>query len=109
MRSRPPSDREEGLVSYYHDSLAGKPTASGEPYDPRAATCAHKRHAFGTYLEVTLVGSDRSVICRVNDRGPYPRGRIVDLSRSLAAQLGIVQRGVAPVIVRKVGYEPPAR
>jgi rare lipoprotein A len=93
---------EEGLASWYHDSLAGRATASGEPYDPRAATCAHKTEPFGTRLEVTVVDTGAKVVCRVNDRGPFVEGRIIDVSRSLARELGIEERGIAPVRVRRL-------
>ena len=95
-------DKETGLASYYHDSLAGRRTASGERYDPGAATCAHRTHPFGTRLRVRNVESGREVTCRVNDRGPFVSGRVVDLSRSLATRLGITRTGVARVEVSVV-------
>jgi rare lipoprotein A len=91
-----------GLASYYSDALAGRPTASGEPYDPTAASCAHRRHRFGTRLRVTVLATGKSVECVVNDRGPFVKGRIVDLSRSLAEELGIMKQGVARVRVERV-------
>lgn len=104
---------EVGGVSYYHPSLAGNPTASGEKYDPAVATCAHKTHAFGTVLKVTLLnpkkkkGGARSVTCRVNDRGPFVKGRVVDVSQALAQQLGILKSGVAEVRVEVVKTPAP--
>ncbi len=88
-----------GRASYYHDGLAGRPTATGEPYDPQAFTCAHRTLPFGTVLRVVLADdASRSVTVRVNDRGPFGDARrIVDLSRAAADQLGIVRRGVADV------------
>jgi len=91
-----------GLASHYSDALAGRPTASGEPYDPSEATCAHRELPFGTRLLVTDVRTERTVECRVNDRGPFVRGRIVDLSRSAAEQLGIIEQGLARVRIRVV-------
>lgn len=91
-----------GLASFYADSLAGNLTASGEPYDPSARTCAHRSHAFGTRLKVTALRSGRSIVCRVNDRGPFVRGRIIDLSRRSAKELGMVQAGVVKVRVQKL-------
>lgn len=88
---------EEGLASYYSASLAGRRTASGERYDPAASTCAHRTHRFGTRLRVTRVDNGVSVTCRVNDRGPFKDGRVVDVSGSLARRLGLLQSGVAPV------------
>lgn len=105
---RPDGHSEEGLASFYSDALAGRLTANGERYDPRAATCAHRKHAFGASLEITVIDSGKSAICRVNDRGPYVSGRVVDVSRSLAAQLGIIQRGVARVRVQRVRQGPVA-
>ncbi|MEW5847849.1 MAG: septal ring lytic transglycosylase RlpA family protein [Myxococcota bacterium] len=108
-RSAPPQGSERGMASYYHDSLAGRPTASGEPYNPEAATCAHKTHPLGTRLRVTRVDSGASVVCRVNDRGPFVRGRVVDLSRRMARELGILHKGVVPVRVGVVSPPPPRR
>lgn len=93
---------EEGIASYYASSLEGRSTASGEPYRGAAATCAHKTHRFGTKLLVTSLTHGRSVVCRVNDRGPFVRGRIVDLSRSLAQEMGLLDAGLMKVRVEVV-------
>jgi rare lipoprotein A len=101
----------EGQVSYYHDSLAGRSTASGEPYDPRAFTAANRELPFGTVIRVTRLDTGASVIVRVNDRGPFGRRqRILDLSRAAAEELGMIHRGVAQVRaeILELG-EPPAR
>ena len=96
--------REEvGLASYYADVLEGRRTANGERYRARSATCAHRTHPFGTRLEVQVVETGEKAICRVNDRGPFVKGRVVDLSRSLADDLDFIDRGVARVRVRPVG------
>ncbi len=97
----PALDVLRGRASYYHDGLAGRPTATGEPYDPQAFTCAHRTLPFGTVLRVVLADdATRAVTVRVNDRGPFGDARrIVDLSRVAAEQLGIVRRGVADVRV----------
>ncbi|MEZ0313938.1 MAG: septal ring lytic transglycosylase RlpA family protein [Myxococcota bacterium] len=85
---------ERGLISFYHDGLAGNLMANGKPYDPDRAVCAHKSLPFGTKLEVKLDdGGEAS--CTVSDRGPFVRGRILDVSKSIAKELGLVQRGVA--------------
>lgn len=97
-----PGGGERGLASFYADALHGRPTASGEPYDKNAATCAHRTHRFGTRLSVTLRDSGKKVVCRVNDRGPFVKGRVVDVSRRLARELGIVERGLAEVVVTRV-------
>jgi rare lipoprotein A len=83
-----------GVASYYAE---GAQTASGEKFDPHALTAAHPNLPFGTRLRVTDVASGRSVIVRVNDRGPFVPGRVVDVSYSAAATLGIVGRGTARV------------
>lgn len=94
-----PVPAEEGIASYYADSLAGRRTASGERYRPDEATCAHRTHPFGTRLSITVVGSGRTAECRVNDRGPWVEGRIVDVSKKVARQLGMIGRGVLRVRV----------
>ena len=94
---------EVGLASYYADVLEGRRTANGERYRARAATCAHRTHPFGTRLEVQVIDTGEKAICRVNDRGPFVKGRVVDVSRSLAGDLDLLDRGVAPVRVRPVG------
>ena len=93
---------EEGIASYYSRALEGRSTASGEPYRGAAATCAHRTHSFGTRLRVTSLRTGTSVLCRVNDRGPFVKGRIVDLSLHLARELGIVEQGIARVRVEPV-------
>ncbi len=90
----------EGMASFYADSLAGNKTANGETYDPGAETCAHRKLAFGTVLQVERVDNGKTATCRVNDRGPYHDKRIIDLSRSVAESLGI--EGVAKVRLRKL-------
>jgi rare lipoprotein A len=87
-------DASYGLASFYeHDSQ----TASGEKFDPHALTAAHPTLPFGTRVRVTDVATGRSVMVRVNDRGPFVRGRIVDVSYGAAKSLGMIERGVAMV------------
>ncbi len=88
---------EEGTAAYYSDVLHGKKTASGEPYDKNAFTAAHKTLAFGTRVEVTNLENDESVTVIINDRGPFTKGRIIDLSRAAAEQIDMVEQGLAPV------------
>jgi rare lipoprotein A len=83
-----------GMASFYAD---GQKTANGERFDPNALTAAHPTLPFGTRLRVTNLATGRSVTVRVNDRGPFVPGRIVDVSYSAAASLGMVGRGVAKV------------
>ncbi len=97
-------DNEEwGLASYYSDDFQGRLTAYGVEYDKDKMTAAHKRHPFGTKLKVTRLDNNKSVTVTVIDRGPYIKGRVVDLSMAAARQLGIVQDGVAEVKVEVVG------
>lgn len=97
-----PAGPEVGLASFYARSLQGRRTASGSRYDARAMTCAHRTHAFGTFLRVTDLETGRSVVVRVTDRGPFTAGRVVDLSWAAARRLGIVDRGVARVRVERM-------
>lgn len=80
---------ERGVASFYHRSLAGGATASGEPYDPSELTCAHRKLPFGTRVRVKLVRTGATATCRVNDRGPFVAGRILDLSAAMAEELGV--------------------
>jgi len=86
-----------GVASYYADKFHGRRTASGETFSNRAMTAAHRTLPFGTRLRVTNPANGRSVVVRVNDRGPFHGGRVLDLSRTAAEQVGIVQRGHGPV------------
>lgn len=89
--------RTEGHASFYGLRFKGRPTASGEIFDPQAMTAAHRTLPFGTRLRVTNISNGRSVVVRINDRGPYAHGRIIDLSRAAAERLEMVRRGIAPV------------
>jgi rare lipoprotein A len=93
---------QTGMVSFYGDHFRGKRTASGERFDPEALTMAHRTFAFGTKVKITHLRSKRSVIVRVNDRGPFVRGRIADVSKATARQLGFLRRGVAKVRLEKL-------
>jgi rare lipoprotein A len=88
---------ELGNASWYGKRHQGKRTASGERYDEYAMTAAHPTLPFGTRLSVTNLENRRSVIVRVNDRGPYVDGRVIDLSLAAARALGITEDGVARV------------
>lgn len=78
---------ESGYASWYGPGFNGRKTASGERFNQNAMTCAHRRYRFGTRLRVSFRG--RAIVCRVNDRGPYARGRIIDLSKAAARALGM--------------------
>jgi rare lipoprotein A len=88
---------QTGLASFYHHRLHGLMTASGELYDRHAMTAAHPFLPIGTAIKVTNRLNRRSVIVRINDRGPNFGGRILDLSWAAASQLGMLRRGIAPV------------
>lgn len=90
----------EGGASYYHDALAGRITANGEKYDPDDSTCAHRSLPFGTVLVIEDVATGKKSHCRVNDRGPFVEGRLVDVSRKVARDLGMIDRGVIRVRIR---------
>ena len=94
--------RERGLASWYGTKFHGKRTSSGEPYDLYAMTAAHKTLPLPTYVEVTNLDNKRSVIVKVNDRGPFHDGRIIDLSYSAAHKLGILGTGTGRVEVHAI-------
>ncbi|RAW08702.1 septal ring lytic transglycosylase RlpA family lipoprotein [Halomonas elongata] len=88
---------QKGVASYYSDRFQGRTTASGVPFDQKALTAAHKSLPFGTKVLVTRRDNGRQVEVMINDRGPYVDGRVIDLSKSAARELGMLGRGVAPV------------
>lgn len=94
---RPSKPFQVGTASWYGEYFEGKPTASGEPYDMHAFTAAHPSLPLGTYVRVTNLRNRRSVIVRVNDRGPVVDGRIIDLSYGAARSLGMKTRGIQRV------------
>jgi rare lipoprotein A len=93
---------EVGLASFYGRRFQGRLTASGERYDMHALTCAHPSAPFGALLRVTDLETGRSVVVRVTDRGPFEKGRVVDLSLAAARKLGMVARGLARVRVERI-------
>ncbi len=88
---------EQGMASYYGDEFQGKKTASGELYDRGAYTCAHRTLPLGTRVRVTNLKNKKSVLVRVNDRGPWVAGRIIDLSYVAARDIGMIRDGVIKV------------
>jgi rare lipoprotein A len=90
----------KGLASYYADSYEGKTTANGEIYRQGKITAAHKTLPFGTKVEVTNLSNNKSVVVRINDRGPFIRGRIIDLTKAAAREIDMVGAGVAKVKIR---------
>jgi rare lipoprotein A len=91
---------QTGMASYYWQ---GRLTANGERYNPNGITAAHKTLPFGTLVKVTMLNTGRSIVVRINDRGPFVRGRIIDLSRGAATQLGYLNSGVTRVSIQVVG------
>lgn len=91
-----------GYASWYGEAFHGRKTANGETYDMNALTCAHRTLPFGTVLRVTNTVNGRTVTVRVNDRGPYVSGRIVDLSRAAAAEIDMLESGTALVEMKVV-------
>jgi rare lipoprotein A len=92
-----------GTASYYAGHFQGRRTASGEAFDNGAMTAAHRTLPFGSLVRVTNPANGKSVIVRINDRGPFGRGRVIDLSRAAAEELGLIARGHATVELELVG------
>lgn len=92
---------QRGKASFYAKRFNGRRTASGERLHPDSLTCAHRSYPFGTMVSVYNPANGRSVIVRVTDRGPYVRGRIIDLSWRAAKELDIIGQGIATVFVTK--------
>ncbi|MCQ0989369.1 septal ring lytic transglycosylase RlpA family protein [Jiella marina] len=86
-----------GNASYYGKRFHGRTTANGERFNMNAMTAAHKTLPFGTKVRVTNSRNGKSVVVRINDRGPYHGGRVIDLSRAAASRIGMIHSGTAPV------------
>jgi rare lipoprotein A len=101
-----PSDlkgyKEKGIASWYGRKYHGRLTANGERYDMHAMTAAHKRLPFGVLVEVKNLENGKKTRVRINDRGPFKKGRIIDLSYAAARELGMVEQGLARVRIRVV-------
>ncbi|MBD8491910.1 septal ring lytic transglycosylase RlpA family protein [Pseudomonas syringae] len=91
---------ETGKASWYGARHHGKRTASGEAFNQNALTAAHRELPFGSRVKVTNLTNQRSVVVRINDRGPNTRGRLIDISKKAAEQLGMVRSGTATVRVQ---------
>jgi rare lipoprotein A len=100
-----PVSLTDGLASYYGGGFNGRRTASGQRFDQHAMTAAHRTLSFGTKVRVTNARNGRSVVVTINDRGPFVRGRIIDLSRGAARAIGMLGAGVAPVRLEVVGQD----
>lgn len=94
---------EEGIASWYGPGFHGKQTANGETYNQFALTAAHKILPLGTKVRVTHLGNGRSILVRINDRGPFVDDRVIDLSRAAASRLDMMGTGTATVRVQSIG------
>lgn len=95
---------EKGIASWYGKKFHGRKTSNGETYDMYAMTAAHKTLPMNVHLKVTNLDNGSSTVVRINDRGPFVRSRIIDLSYSAAKKLGVVGPGTAPVRIEALGY-----
>jgi rare lipoprotein A len=95
---------ETGIASWYGPGFHGNLTANGEVYDMNGISAAHKTLPFGTIVRVVDLETGRSIVVRINDRGPFVEGRIIDLSKGAAEKLGIIERGIVPVGLRIVRW-----
>lgn len=102
-----PKVEEVGQASWYGPALNGKETASGETFDQKKLTAAHRTLPFGTKAEVTNLETGKSVTVRINDRGPYAKGRKIDLSHAAARQIGMSKKGVAKVKIETTRRRKP--
>lgn len=92
--------KQKGKASFYADKFEGRKTASGEIFHQNDFTAAHKSLPFGTWVKVTNLDNKKAVIVRINDRGPFVKGRIIDLSKSAAKEIGKLRQGVFPVSIK---------
>jgi Lytic transglycolase len=99
-----PANCQFGVASWYGADFQGLPTASGPPYDMNSMTCAHRQLPLGTRIRVTNLLNLRSLVLKVNDRGPFVSGRVLDVSRGAAKGLGFLGAGLAPVRIEIVSY-----
>lgn len=99
--------QQRGVASWYGRKFHGRKTSNGEVYNMYAMSAAHKTLPIGTHVKVTHLGSGRHIIVRVNDRGPFVAGRIIDLSFAAAKQIGIVDSGTAMVKIEALGVRQP--
>ncbi|MDR2500282.1 MAG: septal ring lytic transglycosylase RlpA family protein [Treponema sp.] len=95
--------RQEGIASFYGKEFAGRPTASGELFDPSQLTAAHPTLPFGTMLRITNKHNNKQVVVRVNDRGPFVSARFLDVSQGAAELLDMVSTGTAPILAESLG------
>ncbi len=104
IAQRSDSLEENGRASFYHDNLQGLETSNGEIYNMDDFTAAHRTFPFNTLLLVTNKSNQKSVVVRINDRGPFVKSRIIDLSRSSAKKIGMIPFGVVPVQIEILNF-----
>lgn len=94
--------RQRGIASWYGPGFYGNQTANQEIFDPTQLTAAHRKLPFGTYVRVTRLDNEKSVVVRINDRGPFIRRRIIDLTETAAREIDMLDDGIAPVLVEVI-------
>jgi rare lipoprotein A len=109
--STPAVDAEElaGIASYYADEFHGRKTSNGEVFDMNAMTAAHKLLPFNTKVRVTNRDNGKSVVVRINDRGPFKANRVIDLSLAAAKAIGMIGTGTAPVLIDIIEAPPASK
>ncbi len=100
-------DQLQGIASYYAEEFNGRTTSNGETYDMNALTAAHRTLPFNTRVRVTNLENGRTVVVRINDRGPFKDDRVIDLSLAAAKDIGMIANGTAPVTLEIIDLGPP--
>ena len=98
---------QKGKASYYADKFEGRKTASGEIYHHHLKTAAHRTLPFGTMVKVINLNNQKSVLVKINDRGPFVEGRIIDLSKSAAQEIDAIQKGIVDVEIQVMENKKP--
>lgn len=101
-------ETHQGKASWYGPGFQGRRTASGERFNQRDFTAAHRTLPFGTKVQVTNLMNGKTVVVRINDRGPYGKGRIIDLSKAAAKEIDMIHKGVVPVEITVLDRSPVA-
>lgn len=99
-----PKPMQKGYATYYADRFEGRKTASGEVFSQDKLTAAHRTLPLGSWVKVTNISNNRAVVVRINDRGPYGKGLIIDLSKKAASEIGMIHKGKALVEVEVVEH-----
>lgn len=105
-RGHPGKHTQKGYASWYGEEYHGRKTASGETFDQNALTAAHAKYPFGTVVLVKNLNNGRTAKVRINDRGPFRKGRIIDVSKGAARQLDMIRDGVVPVRIEVQKWGP---